>query len=43
MYFVYIIECADASLYTGITTDLHAAWMSIKTASGAITRAHAGR
>jgi putative endonuclease len=22
MYFVYIIECADASLYTGITTNL---------------------
>ena len=22
MYFVYIIECRDTSLYTGITTDL---------------------
>lgn len=22
MYFVYIIECADTSLYTGITTDV---------------------
>ncbi len=22
MYFVYIIECGDKSLYTGITTDL---------------------
>ena len=22
-YFVYILECADGSLYTGITTDLH--------------------
>lgn len=22
MYFVYILECADGSLYTGITTDL---------------------
>jgi putative endonuclease len=22
MYFVYIIECGDGSLYTGITTDL---------------------
>ncbi len=22
MYFVYIIECADTSLYTGITTDI---------------------
>ena len=22
MYFVYIIECADKSLYTGITTDV---------------------
>lgn len=22
MYFVYIIECRDASLYTGITTDV---------------------
>ena len=22
MYFVYIIECRDGSLYTGITTDL---------------------
>lgn len=22
MYFVYILECADKSLYTGITTDL---------------------
>lgn len=22
MYYLYIIECSDASLYTGITTDL---------------------
>ena len=22
MYYVYIIECADSTLYTGITTDL---------------------
>lgn len=22
MYFVYIVECADGSLYTGITTDI---------------------
>jgi len=22
MYFVYILQCADSSLYTGITTDL---------------------
>ena len=22
MYFVYILECADTSLYTGITTDV---------------------
>lgn len=22
MYFVYILECSDSSLYTGITTDL---------------------
>ena len=22
MYFVYILKCADSSLYTGITTDL---------------------
>ena len=22
MYFVYLLECADKSLYTGITTDL---------------------
>lgn len=22
MYFLYILECADTSLYTGITTDL---------------------
>ncbi len=22
MYFVYILECADTSLYTGITTDI---------------------
>jgi putative endonuclease len=22
MYFVYLLECADGSLYTGITTDL---------------------
>lgn len=22
MYFVYILECSDGSLYTGITTDL---------------------
>lgn len=23
VYFVYILECADGSLYTGITTDVH--------------------
>lgn len=22
MYYIYILECADSSLYTGITTDL---------------------
>jgi putative endonuclease len=23
MYYLYILECSDNSLYTGITTDLH--------------------
>ncbi|HVV38943.1 MAG TPA: GIY-YIG nuclease family protein [Candidatus Paceibacterota bacterium] len=34
MYFVYIIECADLSLYTGITTDLKRRFEQHKTGKG---------
>ncbi len=34
MYFVYIIECADKSLYTGITTDLKRRFIEHQTGKG---------
>jgi putative endonuclease len=41
MYFVYIILCADNTLYTGITTDLERRLMQHKNGEGArYTRAH---
>ena len=41
MYFVYIIECADGSLYTGITTDVERRFREHGNGTGArYTRAH---
>ena len=34
MYFVYILKCADASLYTGITTDLKRRFVEHKEGKG---------
>ena len=34
MYFVYILKCADKSLYTGITTDLKRRFAEHKEGSG---------
>jgi len=34
MYFVYIIECGDGSLYTGITTDVERRFAEHKKGSG---------
>lgn len=42
MYFVYILECSDASLYTGITTDLARRFSEHKSGMGGhYTRTHA--
>jgi putative endonuclease len=35
MYFVYILECSDTSLYTGITTDLARRFVEHKSGKGA--------
>lgn len=35
MYFLYILECADGSLYTGITTDVHRRFSEHKNKKGA--------
>ena len=41
MYFVYILECKDGSLYTGITTDLKRRLQEHKDGIGSnYTRAH---
>ena len=41
MYFVYILECADKTLYTGITTDLSRRLHEHKAGKGGhYTRAH---
>lgn len=41
MYFVYILQCGDKSLYTGITTDLKRRLAEHKDgAGGHYTRAH---
>jgi putative endonuclease len=34
MYFVYIIECGDTSLYTGITTDIKRRFKEHKAGTG---------
>ncbi|OGY96638.1 MAG: hypothetical protein A2122_00375 [Candidatus Liptonbacteria bacterium GWB1_49_6] len=42
VYFVYILKCADDSLYTGITTDLKRRFLEHKNKKGgAYTQAHA--
>ena len=41
MYFLYILECADGSLYTGITTDLARRFAEHQDGIGSrYTRAH---
>jgi putative endonuclease len=41
MYFVYILECADKSLYTGITTDLERRFLEHNQGKGGnYTRSH---
>jgi putative endonuclease len=41
MYYVYIIECVDATLYTGITTDVARRFAEHKAGKGGhYTRAH---
>ena len=41
MYYVYILECEDGTLYTGITTDLERRLEEHKAGKGgAYTRAH---
>ncbi len=41
MYYVYILKCADGSLYTGITTDLKRRLAEHKSGKGGhYTRAH---
>ena len=40
MYYVYIVECADKSLYTGITTNVERRFKEHQTGTGAkFTRA----
>ena len=35
MYYVYILECSDGTLYTGITTDVERRFMEHKSGKGA--------
>ena len=43
-YFVYLLECADTSIYTGITTDVDRRFAEHKKGTGArYTRAHGAR
>ncbi len=43
-YFVYILECADETLYTGITTDLARRLAEHKNGSGAkYTKSHGAK
>lgn len=35
MYFVYILECGDGTLYTGITTDVERRFLEHKSGEGA--------
>jgi putative endonuclease len=44
MYFVYVIECSDRSLYTGITTDVERRLEEHKSGKGGhYTRSHGAR
>ena len=44
VYFVYILECADGTLYTGITTDLGRRFKEHKDgAGGHYTQAHGAK
>ena len=44
MYFVYILECEDRTLYTGITTDISRRFQEHKNGKGArYTRAHGAK
>lgn len=41
MYFVYILECADGSLYTGVTTDVQRRFKEhVAGTASHFTRAH---
>jgi len=41
MYFVYIVQCTDGSLYTGITTDVARRFLEHKQGKGGhYTRSH---
>lgn len=41
LWFLYLLECADGSIYTGITTDIEARFMAHQMGKGArYTRAH---
>jgi len=43
-YFVYLLECADKSIYTGITTDMARRFAEHKHGIGShYTRAHAAK
>jgi putative endonuclease len=44
VYFVYLLECADKSIYTGITTDVPRRFSEHKSHAGArYTRAHGAK
>ncbi len=44
MYFIYILECKDGSLYTGITTDVARRFEQHKAGKGgAYTRSHGAK
>ena len=44
MYYVYILECKDGTLYTGITTDVERRFLEHKSGEGAnYTRAHGAK
>jgi putative endonuclease len=42
-WFVYILECADGSLYTGATTDLKRRMAEHRAGTAAYTRSHRPR
>jgi len=44
MYFVYLLECEDKSIYTGITTDVKRRFVEHKEGSGGnYTRTHGAK